>query len=217
MVCRKQRLSIEQEGYLTEQEKELYVGRTPDEVLDLFNSVEEDIRSKQDRLEHEYEMIANKMSLEMFGFPCNVPLDISGRIKKAGGYLRYDWYNDINPDGSIGELKPIPTAISLSLYALITSRLLNDENLLLDIIRHEVIHYGLMVQGRGYKEDDEDFIQMVELWSAGFKVDFLNRYKHYQCGNKECAIDYHQLNKMQKGFKCGECGGDLHYQGELII
>ncbi|MBB2508877.1 SprT family protein [Staphylococcus cohnii] len=87
------------------------------------------------------------------------------------------------------------------------------ENAVIDIIKHELCHYHLHIQGKGYKHRDKDFkVLSAQTGSPRFcsaiesyedRVRYI--YKCSNCGAKYTRIRKVNINKMF----CGRCKGKL--------
>ena len=79
------------------------------------------------------------------------------------------------------------------------------------IVRHELCHYHLYFEGKGYKHADADFKELLQ------KVDGLRyaptipsetAYHCYRC--QKCGQEYHRGRRVStKKYRCGRCHGEL--------
>lgn len=86
---------------------------------------------------------------------------------------------------------------------------------LIGIIKHELCHYHLHLEGKGYKHRDKAFKELLEKVDAPrFCTPLKNTakskvYKYfYQC--KGCGLKYKRKRRMNlKRYVCGRCRGGL--------
>ncbi|QGZ27620.1 SprT family protein [Streptococcus ruminicola] len=79
------------------------------------------------------------------------------------------------------------------------------------IVRHELCHYHLYFEGKGYKHADADFKELLQ------KVDGLRyaptmpsetAYHCYRC--QKCGQEYRRKRRVNtKKYRCGRCHGKL--------
>lgn len=84
------------------------------------------------------------------------------------------------------------------------------------IIKHELCHYHLHIEGRGYKHRDQDFRELLErTGSPRFCSMLENKAKRrstksyvYQC--VACKTNYTRKIRMNtERYRCGRCSGKL--------
>ncbi|EIM06387.1 hypothetical protein A1A1_10981 [Planococcus antarcticus DSM 14505] len=87
------------------------------------------------------------------------------------------------------------------------------------IIKHELCHYHLHIEGRGYKHRDRDFRELLEETGAPRFCSMLeNKTKRgsaksyvYQC--VACKTNYTRKIRMNaERYRCGRCSGKLAAQ-----
>lgn len=87
------------------------------------------------------------------------------------------------------------------------------------IIKHELCHYHLHLEGKGYRHQDPDFKNLLSLVGGsrycqlipGARRQSAMRYT-YMC--KKCQAQYIRKRKIDlKRYRCGRCGGRL----ELLL
>ena len=90
------------------------------------------------------------------------------------------------------------------------------------IIKHELCHYHLHLEKRGYRHGDTDFKRMLEevgglRYTPSFesKEDKVIRLV-YRC--LECNLKYYRKRKINtKVYCCGQCHGSLLFEGEKEV
>ncbi len=86
---------------------------------------------------------------------------------------------------------------------------------LVGVIKHELCHYHLHIEGRGYQHRDTDFKNLLkETSSPRYCKPLAARNKKstsfyvYEC--KSCALRYNRRRRMNVNkYKCGQCAGQI--------
>ncbi|MBP3041008.1 SprT family protein [Bacillaceae bacterium Marseille-Q3522] len=85
------------------------------------------------------------------------------------------------------------------------------ENEIIDIIKHELCHYHLHLEGKGYKHRDADFRRLMrEVDAPRYCSSLVEKkpLKTYQCVN--CRQMYYRKRAIDtKRYVCGKCRGKL--------
>jgi len=99
------------------------------------------------------------------------------------------------------------------------------EQELIGIIKHELCHYHLHLEGKGYKHRDKDFRELMKQVGAPRFCSMLPEEKKkslqqriviYQCSN--CKMEYHRKRSMNtERYVCGKCRGKLIKVKEMLI
>lgn len=80
------------------------------------------------------------------------------------------------------------------------------------IVRHELCHYHLYFEKKGYRHQDRDFKQLLKAVNGLRFVPKINDEVypyHYQC--QACGQDYFRKRKMNlKRYVCGRCHSQLY-------
>lgn len=91
-----------------------------------------------------------------------------------------------------------------------------DQDEFIGIIKHELCHYHLHIEGKGYKHGDTDFKALLTKTGSPRHCNPLPSYnrdkKHiYKC--RSCGHVYKRQRRVDvKKYRCGKCGGGLKYQ-----
>jgi SprT-like protein len=142
----------------------------------------------------ELQKLTENISLESFGKPFRHKVTFNMRLRTTGGrYLLKSHNIEMNPH----------------LYAEYGM----DE--LIGVIKHELCHYHLHIEGKGYKHADIDFkVLLKNVGGSRFcqAVPGKRRtesYKyHYIC--KDCLQSYKRKRQIDtKKYVCGKCRGKL--------
>lgn len=86
---------------------------------------------------------------------------------------------------------------------------------LIGVIKHELCHYHLHIEGRGYKHRDVDFRNLLQQTSSPrFCKPLVKRQRKqapirvYECA--ACKLQYHRRRKMDVNkYRCGQCRGTI--------
>ena len=90
-----------------------------------------------------------------------------------------------------------------------------DENEFVGIIKHELCHYHLHIEGKGYRHGDDDFKQLLKKTNSPRYCKPLPstlEIKHqYIC--EKCHYIYNRKRRVDvKKYRCGKCHGKLLYK-----
>ncbi|WP_430788612.1 SprT family protein [Virgibacillus flavescens] len=146
--------------------------------------------------EQELYALVDRLSKQYFHKPFKDDVRFNNRLRTTGG--RYI------PSRRVIELNPK--------YVLET-----DEEEVIGIIKHELCHYHLHIEGKGYKHGDTDFRKLLKETGSPRHCNPLPSYKRkekhsYICG--KCAHVYKRQRRVNiNKYRCGKCGGKLKLQG----
>ncbi|ASN07076.1 SprT family protein [Virgibacillus necropolis] len=91
-----------------------------------------------------------------------------------------------------------------------------DEDEFIGIIKHELCHYHLHIEGKGCKHGDLDFRNLLKKTGSPRHCNPLPSYKkekrhHYIC--ESCRRVYKRQRRVNvTKYRCGKCGGKLRAQ-----
>lgn len=145
----------------------------------------------------ELQQLVQRLSIEAFGKPFKHEARFNARLRTTGG--RYKLL-----DGSI-EINPAV----LALY---------DREELVGIVKHELCHYHLHQEGKGYRHRDLDFKKLLRetgspryckpLGKANSKS---QKIYLYEC--KSCRLEYRRRKRMDvRKYRCGKCAGEIVFK-----
>ncbi|WP_010651736.1 SprT family protein [Oceanobacillus massiliensis] len=136
--------------------------------------------------------LVNELSLEFFHKPFKHAVYFNHRLRTTGGrYIPAKKVIELNPKYALEE----------------------DEREFIGIIKHELCHYHLHIEGKGYKHRDKEFRELlVETGSPRFckpLSSYETEFKHtYVC--KKCRQEYKRTRRVNtKKYRCGKCRGEL--------
>lgn len=136
--------------------------------------------------------LVNKLSLEFFHKPFKHNVQYNNRLRTTGGrYIPVKKLIELNPKYAV-EM---------------------DENEFIGIIKHELCHYHLHIEGKGYKHGDEDFKKLLKETGSPRHCNPLPSQKKafkYKYICKKCNQEYKRKRRVDlKKYKCGKCRGEL--------
>lgn len=149
----------------------------------------------------ELEELVKSVSLKYFGKPFKHTAHFNYRLRTTGGRYHLNSHHlDFNPK--------IVEFFSL--------------NILIDIIKHELCHYHLHLEGKGYRHGDTDFKQLLDKVGGLRYTPSIEREKGnllrwiYQC--QVCDKMYYRKRRFNvERFACSHCLGKLALQGREEI
>lgn len=141
----------------------------------------------------ELQRLTEETSLKWFQKPFRHQAYFNKRLRTTGGrYKLSDHHIEINP---------------------LVIQLHNQEELI-GIIKHELCHYHLHIEGKGYKHGDADFKQLLQHTDSPRHCKPLaerNAVKTvhiYQC--TACGLRYERKRRMDcSKYRCGKCAGEI--------
>lgn len=148
--------------------------------------------------EYELQKIVEEISETFFGKPFRHRVRFNTRLSSTGGrYLLKSHDIEINPKHysmhGFGEME--------------------------GIIKHELCHYHLHIEGKGYKHGDRDFKELLKSveaprYSSNVRT---TAYKYlYQCTN--CGVEYKRRRVMNTTkYCCGKCRGKIVLVHEIVV
>ncbi|MBP2079798.1 SprT-like protein [Oceanobacillus polygoni] len=140
-----------------------------------------------------YELV-NELSITYFYKPFIDDVRFNQRLRTTGG--RYI------PAKRVIELNP-KYAVEM------------DEAEFIGIIKHELCHYHLHIEGKGYRHRDADFRKLLKQTGSPRYCNPLpsnkESYKHvYRCNKCDQVYERKRRINLQK-YRCGKCRGVLAY------
>jgi len=139
--------------------------------------------------------LVNEISLKYFNKPFRHRVYFNNRLRTTGGrYLPSKQVIELNPKYEI--------------------ELGREE--LIGIIKHELTHYHLHIEGKGYKHGDRDFKELLKKTGSPRHCTPLpsskKRYKYiYICMN--CSQIYKRIRRINlRRYRCGRCHGKLEME-----
>lgn len=148
----------------------------------------------------ELQFLTEKISLEWFGRPFLHKATFNSRLRTTGGRYMLQSHNiEVNRK-------------YLEVYG---------RQELEGIIKHELCHYHLHLEGKGYKHRDQDFKQLLQAVKAPRyctplkekKAGKQKRLLVYECTN--CQLIYNRRRKMDTArYVCGKCKGAIMFKEE---
>lgn len=144
--------------------------------------------------DNELQKLIEAISLDVFGKPFFHISRFNSRLRTTGGrYMLLDHSIEINPT-------------VLQKYGV-------EE--LIGVIKHELCHYHLHIEGKGYRHRDVDFKKLLEQTASPRFCKVLSERNQqptlaylYKC--EVCALEYKRRRRMNvQKYRCGKCAGTI--------
>lgn len=154
---------------------------------------------------------AKKFLKENYDMELEIPIELNGRMSKTCG-----WFRRVMQDGASK-----PLNIELNRYFVEN----NDKKLVLDVLRHELVHYALHEKKKPYYDGDSYFeneLRKLNIVSQSTinKYSINSKpanYNIYVCNHCEHEFQLKMaLSNDGKSHKC-TCGGSLTSQGKKLL
>jgi SprT-like protein len=162
---------------------------------------------------YQLRMYARKWLKEVYNMELNVPLEINGRLKTTCGRFVYIKYRN-------GISKP--KNVEMNKYFVEN----NEAVVVLDVLRHELVHYALFMQRKPHSDGDSYFEKelrrlgvvsqnTIDKYTIASKP---KKYHYYQCASTSCAVTYKRSRALDKNkrYRC-KCGGRLIDKGKRAV
>ena len=83
------------------------------------------------------------------------------------------------------------------------------KEVLIGVIKHELCHYHLHQEGKGYRHQDRDFKLLLRKVEGIRFVERMEPYRYiYSCNS--CGATFYRMRKIDTNkFRCGRCRGSL--------
>ena len=138
--------------------------------------------------------LIRKVSLEVFGKPFLHSAEFNGRLRTTGGrYMLSDHSVQINP-------------LVVEIYGM---------KELIGVVKHELCHYHLHIEGKGYRHRDADFKNLLlkrlrpKVLPASYTRETPSAvFRFYKC--KSCGLEYKRRRRVDiQKYRCGKCSGAI--------
>ena len=163
--------------------------------------------------QYQLEKYAEKFLKDNYNMKLLVPLKINSRLRTTCGRFVYTQY--VNKPST-------PKSVEINKYFLEN----NEPAVVLDVLRHELVHYALFMQGKPHRDGHPVFEN--ELKRLGIvSQDTIDKYniktrpakiRIYEC--VDCGHKYKRQRALAHGGKyhrCGYCKGKLIDKGRIKI
>jgi SprT-like protein len=155
---------------------------------------------------YQLKMYANKFLKDNYGMELTVPLELNGRLKTACG--RFVYYRNSR------------TPKKVELNKVFAQN--NEPTVVLDVLRHELVHYALFMQGKPHSDGQPCFEnELKRLGVVSQKTidqyKIASRVQVYGC--TRCTNEYQMTRRLKHNGKyhsC-KCGGDLVDKGHQLV
>ena len=149
----------------------------------------------------ELESLVKKLSLEYFGREFKHRAVFNSRLQTTGGRYHLKTHHlDFNP-------KIIDTF---------------PKDILEGVIKHELCHYHLHLEGKGYRHQDEDFKKLLKevnglRYTPSFEKQMGKAIRWvYHC--RDCETKVYRIRRFNIAkYRCGHCQGSFLLEGKREI
>ncbi|GEK33214.1 SprT family protein [Kurthia sibirica] len=81
---------------------------------------------------------------------------------------------------------------------------------LIGIIKHELCHYHLHIEGKGYRHSDKDFKELLKRSGSPRHCSSLQTVTYYRYECEKCHLIYQRKRKVNtEKYSCGKCSGRI--------
>ena len=125
-----------------------------------------------------------------YGLTFNLPLNINKRLTRTSGYFQCRIQ------------KKVAVKIDISYKMIATALAFGDFDTVLDVLRHELVHYSLFELGRDYHDGDKDFeseLARLDISASGATAK-----------NKVKSTKTSKVYQAYPRFKCQDCGKETN-------
>lgn len=147
--------------------------------------------------DEQLQRLVEEISLTCFGRPFLHRVRFNGRLRTTGGrYLLKSHDLELNP-------------LHLQEHG-------TDE--LIGIIKHELCHYHLHLQGKGYRHRDRDFQELLRQVGGSRYCQPVSKGRkslpyRYKLVCESCRMEYRRKRRVDpRRFVCGKCHGKLRLE-----
>lgn len=164
---------------------------------------------------YQLKQYANKFLKDTYGMELIVPLTLNGRMKTTCGWFKHRKFRD----GRKGE----PLCIELNKFFVEN----NDSEIVLSVLKHELIHYVLYMQGKPHTDGHPVFENELRKQNA-VSQSTISKYTieskptklhYYRCEESSCNKEYRvgrALKHNGRYHRCN-CGGRLIDLGKKVV
>lgn len=154
---------------------------------------------------------ARKFLQDNYNLELVVPLRLNGRMKTTCGWFRYK------------KRSRVPVVVELNKFFVEN----NESNVVIDVLKHELIHYALFMKGIPCRDGDYEFeAELKRLGVVSQKT--INQYTivskpkrlhYYRCQDSSCNKEYRLNRALKHGgrFHACKCGASLIDLGKKVV
>ena len=153
---------------------------------------------------------ANKWLKETYGFELEIPLSINGRLRSTYGRFKYrQWAN--------GMQKPLSVEMNKTFVEN------NDSLVVLDVLKHELVHYAMFKLNKPFSDGHPIFerelsrLSVINQRNINRQYDIKSKKHFYKC--MDCNEEYQTKTALRNGhqnYRCS-CGGHLKDLGKKLV
>lgn len=158
--------------------------------------------NKDQKIITKLEKHANEFLKKEFNLTLEIPIKISGRLKRAAGMYSY-LYDEYSK-------KITPQKIQIARFA-VENNTVED---VIDTLEHELVHYALCIRGEKFHDEDLNFINTCKRLGVPLSHDLKSDYKIFKC--KKCGKITKSYTDISKKY-FHKCGGVLELIGMELL
>lgn len=149
---------------------------------------------------------ADKFLKETYGMKLVVPLELNGRLKRACGRFVYYTRNKQ------------PKVVEMNKEFVEN----NEPTVVLDVLRHELVHYALFMQGKPHSDGHPVFereLRRLDVVSQKTIDQYTIASKLQIYGCTDCSHEYQLTRRLRNNgmhHRC-KCGGKLIDKGKRVV
>lgn len=151
---------------------------------------------------HELVSIANEFLSENYEMKLDIPIEFNQRLKRVFARFKYLIINKEN----------VPSKIEMSIQFIVS----HDREVIIDVLKHELVHYALCAQDKPFKDGQKMFED--ELKKLGIKrtqsYEVKGDVHRYLC--TKCGQTYDRFKTLPKTARCN-CALDSNLTYEGIV
>lgn len=163
---------------------------------------------------HQLRQYARKFLKDTYGMELNIPMTLNSRMSRTCGWFKYKRQGN----------KWVSGCIELNKFFVEN----NEPTVVLDVVRHELVHYVLHEQGKPNKDGHPVFEnELARLGIVSQKT--IDKYTIeakpvnmivYKCINPKCGQEYKRQRKLRGDgiyHSCSKCSGKLQNMGKKLV
>ena len=138
--------------------------------------------------ELDLQLLCKEISKKYFHKEFRHQISYNSRLKSSGGrYILKTGNIEINPK--------VETILGIDVF--------------IGVIKHELCHYHLHQEEKGYRHQDRDFKMLLQQVGGHRFVERMEPFRYiYSC--KSCGATFRRMRKIDTTkFRCGRCRGNL--------
>jgi SprT-like protein len=159
--------------------------------------------NKDQKIITKLEKHANEFLKKEFNLTLEIPIKISGRLKRAAGMYSY-LYDEYSK-------KITPQKIQIARFA-VENNTMED---VIDALEHELVHYALCIRGEKFHDEDLNFINTCKRLGIPLSHNYKSEYKIFKC--EKCGKIIKEATNISNKYIHKNCGGKFELIGTELL